>query len=372
MATPLAQILDDASSFLRRFIVMSPEQADACALYCALSHVTDAFDYVPYLAITSGTKQSGKTSLRMLLSWLCARPWIISGRPTEAVLFRKIEQDKPSLFIDECDRIFAGKDNDAIYALINSGNRRGETIPRMDKRADGTSSVQDFDIFCPKTLTGIGKNWPDTIVDRCINVRLRRKLPTESVERLRHRVIKPQAEPIHDALAEWASTDGLLDWLSEPLNWPEPPDELSSRAQDGWEPLLAIAEMVRCDWCDRAWNAALALREDIDLSDSDEMRLLVDTKTVVYKLSMPPRISSARMVDGLKRLPESPWRDLDTTTLAVMLRPFDVSPKPMRIEGNPNHRGYKLEWLQDAWDRYLSPEAATPATPATNGLETGG
>ena len=157
MATPLAQILDDSSSFLRRFIVMSPEQADTCALYCAMTHVTDAFDYVPYLAITSGTKKSGKTSLRMLLSWFCARPWIISRRPTDSVLFRKIEKDQPTIFIDECDRIFAGKDNDAIYALLNSGNRRDETIPRNVSTGGSDYDVKDFSVFCAKTLTGIGR-----------------------------------------------------------------------------------------------------------------------------------------------------------------------------------------------------------------------
>ena len=110
---------------------MNREQADACGLYCAMTHVTDAFDYLPYLAITSGTKQSGKTSLRMLLSFFCAEPWIISARPTEAVLFRKIEQKEPSIFIDECDRIFDSEHNGALYAILNAGNRRGETVPRM-------------------------------------------------------------------------------------------------------------------------------------------------------------------------------------------------------------------------------------------------
>jgi hypothetical protein len=372
--TPLAQTLDEVSTFLRRFIIMSQEQADACALFCAMTHVTRAFDYLPYLAITSGTKQSGKTNLRTLLSWFSARPWIISATPSTSVLFRKIQATEPAIFIDECDRIFESDRNGDLYAILNAGNRRGETVPRIETRGN-EHRVVDFSIYCAKVLTGIGKRWPDTIVDRCINVRLRRKLPSEEAERLRHRIVRPQAEPLHNALAHWANTDGAVEWLANPENWPEPPEELSDRAQDGWEPLLAIAELVDWGWPERAWNAALTLREDIDLSDSDEMRLLADTRVVAYKLALQPKMRSSLLVTELRNLPESPWGDLDQTRLAEMLRAFEVKPKTVRIDGNPNHRGYELGELQDAWARYLddddgraspnTPEAATPATPAT-------
>ena len=358
MHPDIGAVLDELTQFIRHRIILTQEQADACALFCAMTHATDAFDYVPYLAITSGTKQSGKTNLRKILSWFSARPWIISGTPSDAALFTKIEQSRPTIFIDECDRIFAGKHNDALYALINSGNRRDETIPRVEMDGN-TRTVKDFSVFCAKTLTGIGKDWPDTIVDRCINVRLRRKLPHEKVPRLRDRVVKPDAEPLRLALEQWATPE-VIGELS--ASWPELPEELSDRGQDGWEPLLAVADLA--GWGDRARHAARALIEPIDLSDSREMQLLEATKVVMYRRGLPEAIFTADLIKELRHLPESEWRDLDPTHLAHLLRPFDVRPTPVRIAGHQN-RGYKLQILSDAWERYLGPPSENPVTPVT-------
>ena len=101
--------------------------------------------------------------------------------------------------------------------------------------------VKDFSVFCPKVLAGIdtGK-LPETVRDRSIVLPLKRRRKDETVERLRHRVVEPQAAPLRDALEAWAkeATEGLGD------AFPHLPDELSDRAADGWEPLFAIADLA--------------------------------------------------------------------------------------------------------------------------------
>src|SRR4051812_7141426 len=100
----LARLLDEIVVFLRRYVVLTAEQADAIALWIAHTHALDAFEQTPYLAITSAEKRSGKSRLLDVLTLVVARPWRALS-PTEAVAFRKIEKDVPTLLLDEVDAI---------------------------------------------------------------------------------------------------------------------------------------------------------------------------------------------------------------------------------------------------------------------------
>ena len=64
-----------------------------------------------------------------------------------------------------------------------------------------------------------------------------------------------------------------------------------------------------------------------------------------------------RLLVKLHKLPESPWAEirgkpLDDRGLATRLRPYEIKPKVIRIEGK-THRGYAKEDFYDAWLRYL-------------------
>ena len=83
---------------------------------------------------------------------------------TEAVLYRKIEQDAPTLLLDEIDAIFTAKgdeNKEALRALLNAGFERRATVPRC---VGPNHTLREFQVFCPKALAGIGK-LPDTVVD---------------------------------------------------------------------------------------------------------------------------------------------------------------------------------------------------------------
>jgi len=105
-----------------------------------------------------------KSRFLELLQGLALRAWYVM-RPTEAVLFRKIDKSHPTLLIDEVDTIFKEKNGgtEGLRAVLNGGNRRGVPVPRCI--GDG-HDVVDFDTFCARALAGIGSAVPDTIVDR--------------------------------------------------------------------------------------------------------------------------------------------------------------------------------------------------------------
>ena len=96
------QLLEAISSFLRRYVVLSPEQLVVVAAWVVHTHVFGAAETTPYLSITSATKQAGKTRLLEVLELLVATPWF-TGRATAAVLVRRINDESPTLLLDESD-----------------------------------------------------------------------------------------------------------------------------------------------------------------------------------------------------------------------------------------------------------------------------
>jgi hypothetical protein len=234
--TDTALLLGDIAAFVRRYVVLDQHQADAVALWIAHTHALDAAELSPYLAISSAEMRSGKSTLLDLLALLASRPWQVIT-PSEAVVFRKVDRDRPTLLLDEYDAIFSQKEQEPLRALLNAGNRPRTTVPRC--AGANRDEIKDFSIFCAKALAGIGK-LPPTVADRSIEIRMKRKAPTEAVERSRWRELEKRAEPIHQSLRGWA--DHYTDDLT--IARPEIPEELNDRAADGWEPLLAIADLA--------------------------------------------------------------------------------------------------------------------------------
>jgi hypothetical protein len=100
---------------------------------------------------------SGKSRLLDVLELWVKNPWRDSGA-TEAVLFRKIERDKPTLLSDEIDTVFHSKANDGlqnIRRMVNLGFTRGNKVSRCEG-ANTKFDIVEFDPFCPKVLCGIG------------------------------------------------------------------------------------------------------------------------------------------------------------------------------------------------------------------------
>src|SRR5262249_6469183 len=152
-----------------------PEQPMAIAVWVVNTWLIDAFDYTPYLNVHSAEKRSGKTRLLDVLALLVKDPWRAAG-PSEAVLFRKIDRDKPTLLFDEIDTVFQANNSgrtENIRRFFNMGFERGAKIPRCVGEG-ANQDIQEFDPFCAKALSGIGKVLPDTVTDRCLPIELQR------------------------------------------------------------------------------------------------------------------------------------------------------------------------------------------------------
>jgi putative DNA primase/helicase len=184
----------------------------------------------PLAVITAPEKRCGKSQLLFLFSQIVKRP-LAASNISPASLFRSIDAWQPTLLIDEVDTFM--KENHELRGLINAGHTR--TAAYIYRTTGEEHVLTQFNLWGAKALAGIGK-LNDTLMDRSIILSLRRKLPIEQVERLRH------AEPglfqqLAAKLARFA-----LDYSGQIVSArPQLPDTLGDRAQDNWESLLATA-----------------------------------------------------------------------------------------------------------------------------------
>jgi hypothetical protein len=351
------------SDMVRRYIALVAAEADVIALWIVHTHCLEAAHSTPYLAITSAEKQCGKSRLLEFLELLVANPWL-TGSVSAAVLYRTIDDLHPTLLLDESDATFNGNQEfgEALRGVLNSGHRRGGKASRCE-RAGQNFVRRDFDTFCPKAIAGIGR-LPDTVADRSIPIRLKRKLPGTVFARFRRREVEPEAEQLRSQIAAWAEDwkDALADMR------PELPESLSDRQQDGAEPLLAIADTVGGEWPERARNALVQILTGTAAEDqSVGVRLLADIRSVFHS----PECDRLPTIELLARLIQDetlPWgefangRPLTAIGLARVLKPFGVQPRTIRLEKG-TIKGYYKESFADAWVRYL-PSFAPSVTPS--------
>jgi hypothetical protein len=233
-------LLRRVGELIARYVVLPCDEAGtALALFVLHTWAIEAAHSTPYMAIVSAEKQSGKTRLLEVAALVVQEPWHTASA-TEAALFRKIEQAEPTLLLDEIDAIFGSNTErtEPLRACLNAGNRRGASVARCVGK--GTKmEVKDFSVFCPKILAGIdtGK-LPETIADRAVMLRMKRRREGEHVERLRYRFAVAAAATLRADLEAWAA--GAVEELRDAI--PDLPDELGDRMADAWEPLFAIAD----------------------------------------------------------------------------------------------------------------------------------
>jgi len=154
-----------------------------------------------------------------------------------ATLFRLAEKWHPTILIDEADTFI--KTDEELAGLINAGHTRSNAFAYRLVGADFEPKA--FNVWGAKALAGISleKHLPDATISRAIVINLRRKLPHESVGRLRDAERSLLFEELTAKLARFAEDHSQQIGNARPTL----PEKLSDRAQDNWEPLLAICTM---------------------------------------------------------------------------------------------------------------------------------
>jgi hypothetical protein len=136
---------------------------------------------------------------------------------------------------------------------------------------------------------------------------------------------------------------------------PELPDVLSDRAQDVWEPLLAIADAAGGEWPTRAREAAVRLSSREPDEATLGVQLLADIRGV---FDGEDQLTTEELRRRLREMEESPWggwndgEGIRARELANKLRPYGVKSHDLRTDEG-TRKGYRARDFGDAWERYL-------------------
>jgi putative DNA primase/helicase len=377
-----AELLTDLAEAFRRYVVLEDGAAEALALWTVHAHALDAFAFSPRLAITSAEKRCGKTTLLDVLGCLVPRP-LPTANATAPAIFRSIEQLSPTLLIDEADTYL--RSNDELRGVLNSGHRRG--MAYILRTVGDDHQARKFPTWAATAIAMIGR-LPDTLADRSIDIRLRRRLPSEAVARFR-------ADRASDLvqLARMAAR-----WVNDNLEGlrnadPPIPPGLNDRAADNWSPLLAIADLADGEWPERARRAiaSMTLAKGDEAGSLGEL-LLADIRQAFAEIGQchtgddftdTDRIRSRDLARILGELEGRPWAEwgpqrlrLTPTGLARLLKRFDILPATLRFASKDRNghvasitdKGYLRSQFEDAFSRYLPPPAppdptVTPSQP---------
>lgn len=363
-----AALLTDLAASVKRHMALPEHAAAAIALWVTSTYIVVNHGHIaPMLAITSPEKRCGKTTLLDWLSRLVERP-LKAANITASAIFRTVDVCKPTLLIDEADS-FLGESGDELRGILNSGHSR--TSAYVIRCCGDNAEPRRFSTWSCKAIALIGKleNRFSTLADRSISIELRRKLPSERLMKLRH------ANAGHfDELARRCARFALDNGAAIGKARPDIPDCLNDRAQDNWEPLLAIADASGGQWPRLARTVAVALSGGADASGGDAggslgVQLLSDLRRY-FEGSNSTSYPTTTLLQFLNEIDDAPWptlakgKPMTARHLSRLLHSYGILPKNIRV-GNTVPKGYDVADFADAFSRYL-PATRYNATSQSN------
>lgn len=230
------------------------------------------------------------------------------------------------------------------------------------RRCSGENyAIQEFETYCPKVLVLIG-SLPDTLADRAIPIRMRRRSHGESVDRFITVRARRDTAQVRLECKKWATKHRKLvaaAYESQDLEF------LEDREAELWLPLFVVCKLSAPHRVTDLKGIARRLAGD---KASDEpadigVRLLSDV-SVIFAQGSRERIPTAVLLNELNKIGGAPWQDyclgkpLHSRALGKLLRPFGISPQNIRVPAVV--KGYTLDSFHDAFDRYLPSVSATP------------
>lgn len=334
-----AHLLSDVANALKAYIVLPDGAPEFIALWAAHTYCFDAFDITPRLAITSPTKQCGKTLVLDVIKHLVPRP-LLAANVSAAAMFRVIEMARPTMLIDEADTFLSEKEE--LRGILNAGHRRGEQVVRCDENGN----VMTFDTFAPLVIAMIGKP-PETVLDRSIECSMTRRKRSEKVASFRsHRV--DDLHVLARMLARWAADNVVALKAADPDM-----GKLENRTADNWRPLFALADLAGAGWGKKIRDIA----DKVSERSEDKSTLLLSDVRAIFETREADFLESETIVECLLAMKERSWGEYGRRGKPITMAGLARGLKPFNVASEPNtagsRRGYVLARLHDAFERYL-------------------
>jgi hypothetical protein len=124
------------------------------------------------MVLLNGPKRSGKSRTLITTSLLAFNAMPI-GDPTSAIIFRLIDEFRPTLIFDETEWLSKKELDSSIGEILKFGYKKGFKIARCSYQGKNPF-VETYESYCPKMLSNI-RGAEDVLADRTITITQRRK-----------------------------------------------------------------------------------------------------------------------------------------------------------------------------------------------------
>ena len=358
-------VVSVVEKYINRYVVVPfAGYSFAAALWVVATHFVEQFESVPYMVITSLTRQSGKSLLMELLKHVSANPFDATG-VTASALYRTIDEKMPTVFVDESESL--NKESNPLRPFLNVGYRKGQTIPRTQGK-----EVVEFNTFGFKEFTLIGDVYA-TLRDRSIIIFMKRATPEQrvSLKIYMQSIAKSEGESLRDMITQEKeaganySIEGVYgsDELNDMYNF------LPSRDAEIWRALFSVCKV----FCPQRMNELKRIAVDMSTEKTQEVtresadaeeaaanneyktRLLNDMVT----LSDSKGIKSSELLPKLYSIDVAPWRKykgrgITLDEVGLLMGMVGVKSKAIRFGKGKNgkvERGYSAADLKAAINR---------------------
>jgi hypothetical protein len=378
-----AVMAGEAEAFFARHMVLPPLGAVLLTVLVIVSRALhDAgFSHAPRLVVTAPVPDAGKTTLMELLTHLVARPAACSGL-SPADLFRTIEEDQPTIIIDEAnDNLPRRNAQRVLMRVLNSGHFRPLAWERRRVKDPETKEwvTRGFSTFAMVVLSGIGTGWiTASLLSRSFLLPLEPKLAGEDIVDFHPDDHGAGAALLASQIDRWVEENIVTLRAARP-------SIPGNRAADNARPLLAVAETIGGDWPARV---RAAIQRFTPAAANDDPRLLLaHIHEIVSDAAEPPklhkvgadgpddpgRIFTAELCSRLVARIDWPYERLTQHALAERLRAFGVLPRQSQ-EGGRKSRKQSAYWLIDfqaPFVRYGVIPSGRPVDPPPTKTSTG-
>lgn len=355
------ELLKSLAHQIRCFLFFKDERTPLLiATWIVATYVYKRFHYFPILWINSPVMRCGKSKLIDVIDKLA---WNSSGSTiiaSPAALFR-MASDGCTFLADEVESL---KNSDreqygAIMTILNAGFAPGAVVPRLEKTKGGGFELKRFAVYGPKVLAGIN-TVTETIKDRSLLIRMTRKAPGETVERLNMRVEGATFDQLRASMATWAEQNSeAIEKVYESLPQEGALKNCDDRFLDIIEPLLSIlkfADAEAANGAERLTVKLMPLFRELGgqraEAQTDEAILAMHTLLSAELAGEESRfIPAADLLEKAKQTPGLQWIG-STKSLSTFLSKIDII---SRKDPTRTKRGYLVtrETLNDIQVRYI-------------------
>lgn len=188
-----AGVYEDIRSYIKQFWATGDGREwlyDMLSCYAISTWFRERWNFVPHLLI-QGSHETGKSRLLNTLknvSYRCVHNADLSS----AYIYRGINNHNLTMFISEYHRL-NDEEQQSVDAVINAGQKRGETIGRATEQSGGGYDIESFDPFAHIAVSTQYEP-DDDLISRCFRITTkpaRRSVPRQLRDRpdLRQRML---------------------------------------------------------------------------------------------------------------------------------------------------------------------------------------